>query len=797
MNRKQGEAYIVTGPTSGVGREAALDLAKHGTVVLVGRDRGRLGVVQRVFEGRGQKAVPVVCDLADPASVRRAAKEIASLSLPIVGLLNNAGIKQVQATKNALGWNMSFATNHLGPFALTEALAPHLPDGAKVLFVASAVEDPERKPAVAAGFRGARYLSAEASARGEWEPEGSTKPGFDAYATSKQAVLASALALARETPRLRVNAIEPGLMPTTGLRARRERLHPLPGGDHRPGAHVPAPAVREDPQHAEARRAGDRQDPPRTLGRDRRLLRRGRAADGGLRARARPEVPGPCCRRDARVALDGARLTLLGYDALAMSDAEHVPAPSRPSALRVEHGNRAGFLLAGAVAGAIATVVAGKGSPAPVHWLWLAGGAYLGDAIGTRRRRDHCSACQAVLRLQVFDEACPSCGACLTGALDNDGRRRDLPGAPPAPRVGERDAGPTPYRRSAAGERDAADAAERLARRSDVDARVIKLRAEPKIARALRDHDDEALHRILTARRRKATSIAEEMAIDRVRTDPRRALEPRRNRPWLGLADETGLVLYGARDEDPEDGTFVASQVLVIGSHAVAPLAAYVVRRRTGGGVDVIGRVPLSFSHRLWRAIVLVPAVLVAVLGVRAGILGMTSTVYLVNALDVPITVRAGREDVPVRAGSTETRTLLRGRQHLLARDGRGNPIEEQDVDVPGGDALVAYNVLGAAPIVAQEVYFSTGGTAPPDLGHKSLAGQRAVVLEGVGYPFVAAPREIRGRGTQRTWEVTQQLGGWRASVRLLREEGRRADAEALAAAVARLDGALSPSAAP
>ena len=112
---------------------------------------------------------------------------------------------------------MTFATNHLGPFALTEALVPHLPDGANVVFVASAVEDPERKPAKAAGFRGGRYISAEASARGEWKPGGATQPGFDAYATSKQANLAAAMAFARETPRLRFNALEPGFIPNTGL----------------------------------------------------------------------------------------------------------------------------------------------------------------------------------------------------------------------------------------------------------------------------------------------------------------------------------------------------------------------------------------------------------------------------------------------------------------------------------------------------------------------------------------------------------------------------------------------------
>jgi NAD(P)-dependent dehydrogenase (short-subunit alcohol dehydrogenase family) len=216
-NRSDRKAYIITGPTSGIGRRTALELAKHGTVVLVGRDPRKLDEVKKAIEQKRQHAVSVLCDLSDIASVRHAAAQIVALHLPIAGLLNNAGIMQMRATKNALGWDMTFATNHLGPFALTEALIPHLSDGTNVVFIVSAVEDPERKPAVAAGFRGGRYISVEANARGEWEPGGSAKPGFDAYATSKQAILAAAMAFARETPRLRFYAIEPGLNPTTGL----------------------------------------------------------------------------------------------------------------------------------------------------------------------------------------------------------------------------------------------------------------------------------------------------------------------------------------------------------------------------------------------------------------------------------------------------------------------------------------------------------------------------------------------------------------------------------------------------
>lgn len=216
-NPPDSQAYIITGPTSGIGRRTAFALAKHGTLVLVGRDPRKLGELKKELEKKGHCAVSVVCDLSDIRSARRAAAEIVSLKLRIAGLLNNAGIMQLRPTKNSQGWDMSFATNHLGPFALTEALVPHLLDGTNVLFTASAVEDPERKPAVAAGFRGGRYISAEASARGQWAPGGSSKPGFDAYATSKQCNIITAMVFSREIPRMRFNAVEPGFNPTTGL----------------------------------------------------------------------------------------------------------------------------------------------------------------------------------------------------------------------------------------------------------------------------------------------------------------------------------------------------------------------------------------------------------------------------------------------------------------------------------------------------------------------------------------------------------------------------------------------------
>ncbi|HUZ58645.1 MAG TPA: SDR family NAD(P)-dependent oxidoreductase [Hanamia sp.] len=212
---KNEKAYIITGPTSGIGYETALELAKRGTVVLVGRNPEKLKQVEKVITDRGQNAVSVVCDISDIKSVKRAAQQITELNLTISGLLNNAGIMPQKATKNAQGWDMTFATNYLGAFALTESLVPHLPDGANVVFIGSAIEDPERKPAKIMGMKGGRYISAEASARGEWKTGGSKMAGIDAYATSKQCILVAAMAFARENTRLHFNVVEPCIMKGT------------------------------------------------------------------------------------------------------------------------------------------------------------------------------------------------------------------------------------------------------------------------------------------------------------------------------------------------------------------------------------------------------------------------------------------------------------------------------------------------------------------------------------------------------------------------------------------------------
>ena len=87
------KAWIITGPTSGIGRRTALELVRHGIVVLVGRDPIKLRDLEADINALPDAyALSVVCDLSDFASARRAAAEIVELDLPIAGLLNNAGI---------------------------------------------------------------------------------------------------------------------------------------------------------------------------------------------------------------------------------------------------------------------------------------------------------------------------------------------------------------------------------------------------------------------------------------------------------------------------------------------------------------------------------------------------------------------------------------------------------------------------------------------------------------------------------------------------------------------------------
>jgi NAD(P)-dependent dehydrogenase (short-subunit alcohol dehydrogenase family) len=137
-----GRRAVVTGGSSGIGVETARALASTGAEVTLAVRNVEAG--RKVADGIAEKlsagAAPVQVgqlDLADPASV---AGFVRAWSGPLHILVNNAGVMALpKLTRTAAGYEMQFATNHLGHFALTTGLHQWLvaADGARVVAVSS------------------------------------------------------------------------------------------------------------------------------------------------------------------------------------------------------------------------------------------------------------------------------------------------------------------------------------------------------------------------------------------------------------------------------------------------------------------------------------------------------------------------------------------------------------------------------------------------------------------------------------------------------------------------------------
>jgi NAD(P)-dependent dehydrogenase (short-subunit alcohol dehydrogenase family) len=118
-----GRTVVVTGANSGLGLATARELARAGArVVLAVRDVARGEQAAATIEGTTEVRA---LDLADLDSVRAfAAGWTGNLDV----LVNNAGIMMVPAGVTADGFELQFGTNHLGHFALTNLLLPHVTD---------------------------------------------------------------------------------------------------------------------------------------------------------------------------------------------------------------------------------------------------------------------------------------------------------------------------------------------------------------------------------------------------------------------------------------------------------------------------------------------------------------------------------------------------------------------------------------------------------------------------------------------------------------------------------------------
>lgn len=197
-----GQLSLVTGASAGIGKEIARDLASLGAEVLLGcRSTGRGEAAAREIA----KTVPGArlrveqVDVSSQASIRALAERLRDVPLRI--LVNNAGIWAERREKSVDGIELTWATNVLGYFLLTELLRPGMADrGGRIVNVASAYA------------HGLDLTDVEFDRR-EWSASA-------AYAQSKQANRMWTWALARrlEGTRLTANAMHPGAVSTNLLR---------------------------------------------------------------------------------------------------------------------------------------------------------------------------------------------------------------------------------------------------------------------------------------------------------------------------------------------------------------------------------------------------------------------------------------------------------------------------------------------------------------------------------------------------------------------------------------------------
>ncbi|MEH3155580.1 MAG: oxidoreductase [Gordonia paraffinivorans] len=190
-----GRTAVITGANSGIGWHTARAFAARGAhTVLAVRDldRGREAASRL---GGSTEVVPL--DLADPGSITRFARDWGTR--PIDWLVNNAGLSTTDLRRTADGRELQFATNHLGPFALTNLLLPTITT--RVVTVASMAE------------RQARLALDDL----DWERR--SYSGFRAYADSKQANLLFTAELQRRLDgvgsSVRALAAHPGFVATS------------------------------------------------------------------------------------------------------------------------------------------------------------------------------------------------------------------------------------------------------------------------------------------------------------------------------------------------------------------------------------------------------------------------------------------------------------------------------------------------------------------------------------------------------------------------------------------------------
>jgi len=200
-----GKVCMITGATSGIGKEAAFQLARRGaTLVLVGRNQWKCEkTVQEIKEQTGNSSVEyLLADLSYQAHIRDLAQQFKSRHQRLHVLLNNAGAIVLTRQQTGDGIERTFALNHLGYFLLTCLLLDTLKASAPARIVNVSSD----------AHRGAILELDDLQCQHQYR-------GFWAYARSKLANILFTYELARrlEGTGVTVNALHPGLVATNFL----------------------------------------------------------------------------------------------------------------------------------------------------------------------------------------------------------------------------------------------------------------------------------------------------------------------------------------------------------------------------------------------------------------------------------------------------------------------------------------------------------------------------------------------------------------------------------------------------
>jgi tetratricopeptide (TPR) repeat protein len=296
-------------------------------------------------------------------------------------------------------------------------------------------------------------------------------------------------------------------------------------------------------------------------------------------------------------------------------------------------------------------------------------------------------------------------------------------------------------------------------------------------------------------RARRGAAPDERRAIDAVLGRRRAFAERVHGAPAMHTVNGIGTRLYGAAEPNRADGTSIATLYFTVVYLPVLPLASYLVRADAGTGLNrswqFFAKVPLTRGHRVWRWGALAAVVLgLCAIGDHVIWRSHHSRIRVVNGLDVEVEATIGREHLRVGSGGIGSVEVPSGRNHISTRTASGEPVEELDVVAPGSTDLVAYDVLGAAPIrVAEFWYVANGAAQPGEPRVEDHFGEPFVVRDDVHFVFETPPEQIKMSGdSQMRRRALLLKGGWRSTVAALNARADRTRAGDLACRVALLE---------